>query len=688
MAYVLSDWGRTKISNAATELKIVAAVSGAVIAAATFFVGTEVWRGVTWSALERAYWPAYVRSWGPVSGVRGGSGTSEYVIHCKRKRGVTETAGKKKSDPLTDGTILAVTEEEARWGRNGLELRPEVAAEWESYPLRVTRADAGAHAWLKTNVYGEKTVAEKFAPPWYAAAVVWVGVIGGAGWWSARERARAKARKVLRGTETLTAREFERRIRGDGLGIPHMEKKRVEYLRIRSADETEHVQVIGDTRQGKSVLLHWFLHQIGERRLHRVACYDPALEFWERHGRAERGDLLLHPLSAECPFWDVADEIETAADATQLAKSFLPNRDEARTEFWDQAPQRLLAFLLLRMKERNLGIGELLRWMANAEEVDAMVEGTDLAPLIADNAAAQRAGVFASMNAIADALKLLPRDDGRAKFSFRKWAESGSGWIFIGSRPNERDALKPLISAWLDTLFGKLMREAGSQKATWLFVDELPTLQRLPKLKGALQEAGKYNLRFVEGFQGRAQLEHLYGKEAETLMSAPGTRIFLKTKEYSAAKWIAENIGLAEQTREAESLTASVGQGRDSVNYHEERRTDYVILPNEIQNLEKLSGYLRYDRYVTAIKFAPLEMEIRNRFRERRVRMGEFGGASAGAGAKPASAPAAAAKPSAAASEMREEERPAVAKAEETAAVGAVASETGGYEGTEIEGDV
>jgi hypothetical protein len=192
------------------------------------------------------------------------------------------------------------------------------------------------------------------------------------------------------------------------------------------------VQVIADTRQGKSVLLHWFLHQIGERRLHRVACYDAALEFWERHGRGERGDVPLHPLSEGCPFWDVADEIESAADATQLAKSFLPNRDEARTEFWDQAPQRLLAFLLLRMKERNLGIGELLRWMANAAEVDELVEGTDLAPLIADNAAAQRAGVFASMNAIADALKLPPPDDGRAKFSFRKWAESGRGWILLG----------------------------------------------------------------------------------------------------------------------------------------------------------------------------------------------------------------------------------------------------------------
>jgi hypothetical protein len=682
MSWVLSDWGRTKIANAATELKIVAGMSGIIIAAATFFAGTEIWRSVTWSPLERAYWGAYQKSWAPLAAsVTGKGGMREWVIYCKRKR--EAAAGKKKSDPMRDGSITAVTNEEAKWGPNGLELREEVAAEWEPFPIKKMWENEAAHEWLRINVYEEKTLLAKFAEPWWWAGAVWIAVIGGAGAWSSRERAKARARKVLRGTETLTAKEFEKRIRGDGLGIPHMEKQRVEYLRIRSADETRHIQVAGDIGTGKSVLLHWFLHQIGERRMHRVACYDPALEFWGRHGRAERGDVLLHPLDEGCPFWDVADEIENAADATQLAQSFLPNRDEARTEFWDMAPQRLLAFLLLRMKERNLGIRAVLKWMANADEIDELVEGTDLAALIADNAAAQRAGVFASMNAIADALKLLPPDDGRPKFSFRKWAKSGGGWIFIGSRPNERRALRPLVSAWLDTLFGRLMMKEGGNP-TWCFVDELPTLQRLPSLKDAVQESRKYNLRFVMGFQGRAQLEALYRREAETLMSAPQTRIFLKTTEYGAAEWMAKNIGMAEQTREAESLTASVGQGRDSVNYHEERRVEYVVLPNEIQNLTELTGYLRYDRYVTGIKFAPLEMEIRNRFRERRMGLNESASVvNAAVNGKESWAKE---------SEVKKESAPgaemSAGNEKESSAKEPEVSESGASAGTEIEGDV
>jgi type IV secretory pathway TraG/TraD family ATPase VirD4 len=191
--------------------------------------------------------------------------------------------------------------------------------------------------------------------------------------------------------------------------------------------------------------------------------------------------------------------------------------------------------------------------------------------------------------------------------------------VFIGSRPPEREALKPLVSAWLDTASAKLLLKTG-EPPTWVFLDELPTLQRLPKLKSALQEAGKYNVRFVLGFQGRAQLEHLYGREAETLMSAPATRLFLQTKEWGAAKWCAENIGMPEQERGTDSLTSSADGGRDSMNTATERRVDYLVLPNEIQNLSERTGYLRYGPYAVPVSFGYTEFPERNVFREREGR--------------------------------------------------------------------
>jgi hypothetical protein len=375
-----------------------------------------------------------------------------------------------------------------------------------------------------------------------------------------------------------------------------------------------HFLLCGDTGMGKSVLIHNWLSQIRERKPpERALIYDPALEFWECHGRP--GDILLHPLSGACPFWDLADELRTSLDARAMTKSFLPDRKHGQPDFWDLAPQRLLGFLLMRLSEERKTIQELLGWLSDPGIIDTMVSGTTLAPLIAPEAPAQRAGVLASLNLVAEALELLPSARGRERFSFRSWAESPDEdrWVFIASPPRERTALRPLVSAWLDTALGHLLYDRRSVP-TWLFVDELPTLQKLPKLKDALQEARKYNLRCVLGFQGRAQLEQCYGREAETLLSAPTTRILLKTKEPAAAEWCAKNIGQPEQERGTESVTTAVGEGRDSVNLGTECRADYLVLPNEIQNLPERTGYLRYDEYAVRIHFDYLTFPVRNPF--------------------------------------------------------------------------
>lgn len=424
--------------------------------------------------------------------------------------------------------------------------------------------------------------------------------------------------RVTKGTRLVTPKEFGRLIKGDGLTIycrvqPSLlfrwlpwQKEQLIPLSIRQSDETVHVLIAGDSGTGKSALQHTFLYQIGNRQADRAVVYDPSLEFWERHGLPRRGDLLLHPLEDVCPYWNIIAEIRNPLDAAALAKSLIPDTTEGKVDFWDFAPRQLLTQLLLELKKQQKGTSMLLKWLADPELIFDIVAGTEAEVLIDRNAHGQRAGILASLSRISDAIKLLPPDDGRPSFSFTEWSKQGRGWLFIGTKGvGERDGLRPLISAWLDTAFARLMEQKNGLP-TWVFVDELPSLQRLPSLKVALHEGRKYNLRFVLGFQGRAQIEQLYGRDAETLMSAPSTRIFLRSNEYAAAEWAAKNIGMPERERELESYTsplALTGGGRDSINIRTDKRTDYLVFPNEIQNLPKLTGYLRYDNYAVSIAF-------------------------------------------------------------------------------------
>jgi hypothetical protein len=436
--------------------------------------------------------------------------------------------------------------------------------------------------------------------------------------------------EVLRGTRKVTNDEFNLLVPGDGLGIPYTYPDPrggdllQGYMRIPSEDESAHTLICGDTRKGKSALMHHLLLQIAQRPGESCVIYDPALEFWRAHGRPARGDVLLHSLYTKCPYWSPSLEVENDLDPAALAMSFFPNRVEGRVEFWDEAPRQVFRFLIERLAEEGGGVSDLLRWLGNPDLIDEKIAAfsTVLAPLIDKKAAPQRSGVLATLNLVADSLKLLPpADAGRPHFSFAEWAEAKwtgapRPWVFIGCRPYEREALKPLVSAWLDTAFCKLMKTTGGPR-TWMFLDELPTLQRLPKLLTAVQEGGKYNLSFVLGFQGRAQLEQLYGKVSETLMSAPATRIFLGTKELAAAEWCAGNIGKPELERGTESVTTSAADGRDSMNTGTERRADYLVLPNEIQDLPKMEGYLRHGGYVTKFRFSYPDIRVVNNFEER-----------------------------------------------------------------------
>ena len=102
------------------------------------------------------------------------------------------------------------------------------------------------------------------------------------------------------------------------------------------------------------------------------------------------------------------------------------------------------------------------------------------------------------------------------------------------------------MSMWLDMLILRLSSADPNWAKThpvWMVIDEVSSLQKLPKLETALTQSRKSNVRIVLGFQGRSQLDYLYGLKAEVMLSQPATKIFLKTTEPRAAKWISQCIG-------------------------------------------------------------------------------------------------------------------------------------------------
>ena len=406
--------------------------------------------------------------------------------------------------------------------------------------------------------------------------------------------------RILRGPQLLSPEEFNRKEKGDGIGFKTTELGKM--MRIPARKEAQHFQIMGDTGVGKTQLIMQILRQIRERGDSAIV-YDPACEYLRRFYDKERGDIVLNPLDERCPYWGPAHEMASNAEADAIAASLYQPTTDAKDEFFHQTPAQIFAHLLRKGPTPH----QLAEWMASSDTLEKLVAGTEMSFYIDRKAGPQRAGVLASLGLVAKCFRLLPeKDQTERAWNARTWAKERKGWIFITSRPPERETLRPLHSLWIDLLVMRLLSAPQpGQKPVWFVIDELASLQKLPQLHTAITENRKSKNPLVLGFQGKAQLEVTYGHLAEVMLSQPATKIFMKTAEPKAAEWISEAIGKVEIERLKETKFDGSRSGK---NFTVDRQIEPLVMGSEISGLDDRHAYLKLGNNVARFDFDYLDL--------------------------------------------------------------------------------
>ena len=422
----------------------------------------------------------------------------------------------------------------------------------------------------------------------------------------------------LRGAEEVTAAEFNRRNQSDGVAFLTLEPpKLAERLRGRDGGrvriprsiEDNHFLIMGDSGSGKSTLIRGLLTQIAERG-ETAIVYDPALEYTGQFYSPERGDIILNPLDERMPYWPIADEVIRPAEALTLATALFPET-VGGNQFFARGGCKINAHLL-NLKPTPQ---ELLAWLSDEHELERRLKGTPLAAMIYENAGPQRGGMLATLSMVADSLSLLPvKTPSLPIFTVAEWAKHPTGWIFVTSIPEAREQLRGLISMWLDMLVLRLMnRGKRASRPVWFVLDELASLHRLPQLHTAIHEHRKAGNNVVLCFQGRSQLEAIYGHQAEAMFSQPATKVFLKTSEPRAARWISDTLGEVEIERLRESRThGQMPHPRESRSFQLEHEIRPLIMKEEITGLPKGHGFLKCGNLVVRMSFPYLKLPERH----------------------------------------------------------------------------
>jgi len=464
-----------------------------------------------------------------------------------------------------------------------------------------TLVDAPLHAYLRTAVFGGDQLRSIYALPLLFGFLSLLAQLPFAIRKDIRRRKELKYGRRLKGPVLLTPKEFNKTVNGDGVGFATTEAK--EMMRIPLQAEAQHIELMGDTGAGKTTLIMQILRQI-QSRGHSAIVYDPACEFIQRFYDQKRGDLVLNPLDERCPYWGPSEELRRKAEAKAIAASLYQPTSDKKGEFFTETPQKIFAHLLTYGPNPQ----QLVQWLSNPAEIDQRVRGTEMEAMIAKGAQQQRNGVLASLGLVADSLRMLPtKEQAKNKtWSATEWAVERKGWLFITSSATEREALRPLHSLWIDLLVMRLLTAPQeNQTPVWFVLDELASLQRLPQLHTAITENRKSKNPLVLGFQGKAQLEVIYGHLAEVMLSQPATKIFLKTTEPKAAEWVSNAIGKIEIERMKETHFDGSRTGK---NFTVDRQVEPLVMDSEISGLENRHAFLKLGNNVARFHFEYMDV--------------------------------------------------------------------------------
>ena len=426
-----------------------------------------------------------------------------------------------------------------------------------------------------------------------SVAVAMCGVILFAQWSGGPAPDKTKYGETLRGTQVSDKKKRAFRSVSDHIqigGIP-----------IDRDVEPQHFIGVGAPGTGKTVVNEAVLDTVRARG-QRAIVYDSTGEFISHFYRPDK-DVILSPIDTRSVPWSPWSEGTDSYSLLNLATAFIPESNPDK--FWGQAGRAILQSVLEQTKDMQ-AFSDTLFKMELGELYDSIVAsgyGGYIGPPNQFASARSVACVYCRPLTYLPPLTTKP-------FSIREWVkdEHKDSWLFVSTRADVHESIRPLISMWLGIAVQSCMSlPPDRNRRLWFCLDELPTLQKLPSLDLLLAGARKYGAAAILGVQSIAQIRDVYSRDAAAaLLSHPSTRLTLRVGDSETAEYLSKNLGDRHVVRKVASESTG-GSGGSSVG--EQHAIEASVLPSEILSFPNLIGYLRVanDPVIKKIRLKPID---------------------------------------------------------------------------------
>ncbi|MDC0534970.1 type IV conjugative transfer system coupling protein TraD [Francisellaceae bacterium] len=433
------------------------------------------------------------------------------------------------------------------------------------------------------------------------------GAIGSVALWSVlffgifsilgRKGKNIQSEEVLRGSTLDTYKNVNKLL----ISESRASRLKIGNLHLVLGKETHHIGFHGTTGTGKSTAYIQLMKQIRNRD-QRMIIFDDGGDFASKFYDPDRGDIILNPFDSRCANWHMWSECGSDADYDNLAAAFIPEESD-KDQFWMRSTRTLVADIARKYGDQdNPTYKNFLYSCLNMslERLQESLKNTPAEQLVDKSIAKTAMTIRAVITNHVKSLRYLPDYQDQPRFSIRDWVlneEKNKGaCIFITCKDKDLESTRSLISLWIGLVSTHIKSLPKSKtRRIWVMLDEITKLYKLSSLPDTLATGRNYGLCCVIGFQNKAQMRMIYGRDtADAIIDLLSTQIFYRSTTSTIAEEVSKELGEAEVIEKLTNFSYGAETVRDGQTLNSSKNNNRrIVTPTQIQNLDDLEAYVK-----------------------------------------------------------------------------------------------
>lgn len=153
-----------------------------------------------------------------------------------------------------------------------------------------------------------------------------------------------------------------------------------------------------------------------------------------------------------------------------------------------------------------------------------------------------------------------------------------------------KKALQPVQTLFIDLfMMHNMDLPQKRDRRIWYFLDELPALNKLPRLEELLNVGPSYGASCIIGTQSFALLDGIYDETGRrAIFNACNTAVVFSVGDDRTAEELSRNLGRVEINQSRQNYSIAVNDRKDSTTTMQDDRIKDLYLSDEIKGLKPL----------------------------------------------------------------------------------------------------